>query len=72
MVCGIDEWGTGIKTDVAFTAMDYRPVFSAHLQCLYDFREATKRHNLLERICTKLYDVGQYVISLFTDQLSVI
>ena len=72
MVCGIDEWGTDIKTNIAFTAMDYCPVFSAYLQCLCDFQEATKRHNLLDRICTKLYDVGQYVISLFTDQLSVI
>ena len=48
MECGIDEWGTGIKTKVPFTAMDYRPVFDAHLKCLCEFREATKKHELLD------------------------
>jgi hypothetical protein len=70
MECGIDEWGTGIKTDVAFTVADYRTVFDAHLRCLRDFREATKKHELLDKICTKLYNVGRYVINLFIDRLS--
>lgn len=68
MECGIDEWGTGIKTEVAFTAVDYRSVFDAHLKCLHDFRDATKKHELLDKICMKLYNVGRYVmmfISLF-------
>jgi hypothetical protein len=64
MECGIDEWGTGIKTDIAFTAVDYRTVFAAHLKCLRDFREATKKHELLDKICVKLYNVGRYAISL--------
>jgi hypothetical protein len=64
MECGIDEWGTGIKTDIAFTAVDYRTVFAAHLKCLRDFREATKKHELLDKICVKLYNVGRYVICL--------
>ncbi|KIM88272.1 hypothetical protein PILCRDRAFT_62582, partial [Piloderma croceum F 1598] len=59
MECGIDEWGTGIKTDIAFTAVDYRTVFDAHLKCLRNFQEATKKHELLDKICTKLYNVGR-------------
>ena len=65
MECGIDEWGTGIKTDVAFTAADYRTVFDSHLRCLRDFQEATKKYELLDKICTKLYNIGWYIISLF-------
>ena len=68
MECGIDKWGTGIKTKVPFTAVDYRSVFDAHLKCLHDFRDATKKHELLDKICMKLYNVSRYVmtfISLF-------
>ncbi|KAJ7112493.1 hypothetical protein C8R44DRAFT_564975, partial [Mycena epipterygia] len=35
--CSIDEWATGIKTDVPFTAADYRSVYQEHLTCLADF-----------------------------------
>jgi hypothetical protein len=59
MECGIDEWGTGVKTDVGFTAVDYRAPFEAHLKCLRKFREATKKYELLDKICTKLYNIGQ-------------
>ena len=61
MECGIDEWGTGIKTEVPFTTIDYRPVFDAHLKCLHEFWEATKKHELLDKICLKLYNVGWYI-----------
>ena len=64
MECGIDEWGMGIKTDITFTAVDYRTVFAAHLKCLHNFQEATKKHELLDKICVKLYNVGWYIISL--------
>ena len=39
-------------------------MFAAHLKCLRDFQEATKKHELLEKICIKLYNVDRYVISL--------
>jgi len=42
----------------------YRTVFDAHLKCLRNFQEATKKHELLDKICTKLYNVGRYAISL--------
>jgi hypothetical protein len=64
MECGVDEWGTGIKTDVMFTTMEYRTMFDAHLKCLRNFQEATKKYELLDKICTKLYNVGRYVIIL--------
>ena len=70
MECGIDKWGTSIKTDVAFTAVDYCTMFNMHLQYLCDFKEATKKYELLDKICTRLCNIGQYIISLFIDQLS--
>jgi len=63
MGCGIDEWGTGIKTEVAFTAVDYCSIFNTHLKCLHNFRDATKKHELLEKICMKLYNIGWYVMT---------
>ena len=70
MECGIDEWGTGIKTEVPFTTMDYHPMFDAHLKCLCELQEATKKHELLDKICFKLYNVGWYVFtSCFCAQL---
>ena len=39
-------------------------MFAAHLKCLRDFQEATKKHELLDKICIKLYNVGRYVTSL--------
>ena len=68
MECGIDEWGTGVKIDIPFTAANYRPVFDAHLKCLHEFQEATKKHRLLDKICTKLYNVGQFVLTIFADE----
>lgn len=68
MECSIDEWGAGVRTEVAFTAVDYRSIFDTHLKCLHNFQDATKKHSLLEKICTKLYNVGRYLmtfISLF-------
>jgi len=68
MECGIDEWGTGIKTKVAFTSVDYCSVFDTHLKCLGKFQDATKKDELLDKLCMKLYNVGQYImtfISLF-------
>jgi hypothetical protein len=62
MECGIDEWGTGVKTDVPFTAVDYCPIFDSHFKCLQKFQAATKKYELLDKICTRLYNVGQYVL----------
>lgn len=62
MECVIDEWASGIKTDVPFTSVDYRPVYEAHLACLQDFDKHTKKHELLDKICTRLHNVGGYVV----------
>ena len=64
MGCGIDEWATGIKTKVTFTAVDYCSVFDAHFKCLHNFQDASEKHSLLDKICTKLYNVGWYVMSI--------
>jgi Domain of unknown function (DUF6532) len=65
MECVLDEWSSGIKTEVQFTSVDYRPVYEAHLKCLQDFDRHTKKHKLLDKICTRLHNVGRYVIPSF-------
>jgi len=54
---GIDEWATGIKTDIAFTAVDYRTVFDAHLNA-FALPEMPPRSTSYGQICTKLYNVA--------------
>jgi hypothetical protein len=66
MECAIDKWSSGIKTDVQFTSVDYRPMYEGHLACLQDFDKHTKKHELLDKICTRLHNVGRYVIQLFS------
>ncbi|KAJ6629318.1 hypothetical protein B0H10DRAFT_1776357, partial [Mycena sp. CBHHK59/15] len=57
--CSIDEWATGIKTDVPFTATDYRSVYQEHLKCLAEFEEHTKPHNILGNILTRMHNIGR-------------
>ncbi|KIM73415.1 hypothetical protein PILCRDRAFT_93083 [Piloderma croceum F 1598] len=59
MECSIDEWATDVKTEITFTAMDYHTIFEAYLKCLHKFQD-TKKHKLLDKICTKLYNVGHF------------
>ncbi|GBE88906.1 hypothetical protein SCP_1403140 [Sparassis crispa] len=49
--CGIDEWATGIKEDVPFTAASYKEVYQAHLHCLHDFEKHTINYGILRKRC---------------------
>ncbi|KIM58475.1 hypothetical protein SCLCIDRAFT_42837, partial [Scleroderma citrinum Foug A] len=40
--CCVDEWTTGMCTDIPFTVHDYRGRYESHLKCLQDFDKATK------------------------------
>ncbi|KAH7920043.1 hypothetical protein BV22DRAFT_1021966, partial [Leucogyrophana mollusca] len=53
--CCIDEWATGIKEDIKFTAAAYADVYKAHLKCLLKFGEHTRKYDLLGKIRRDLY-----------------
>ncbi|KAI6102422.1 hypothetical protein EDD16DRAFT_1479414, partial [Pisolithus croceorrhizus] len=59
--CCIDEWMTGTQMDIPFTIQEYCGAYESHLKCLQAFEDATKTYNILPAICSKLYEVRQYV-----------
>ncbi|KAK6987696.1 hypothetical protein R3P38DRAFT_3332501 [Favolaschia claudopus] len=56
----IDEYLTGIKTDVPFTTTEYRTLYDTHLHSLLDFDKHTAKYNLLDKILTRLHDEGRF------------
>lgn len=56
----IDEHLTGIKTDVPFTANDYRSVYESHLKALDEFAEYTAEHKILDKILTRMHTQGRF------------
>ena len=58
--CNIDEWVTGIKTDITFYAEEYRPIYDSHVVSLNEFGVYSKSRNfdLLGRLQRKLYNFG--------------
>ena len=63
--CCIDEWITGIKTDIPFSTALYKDVYEDHIRCLERFNKITKQL-ILPNILVKLYNRGRYVsITLF-------
>ncbi|KAJ6456820.1 hypothetical protein C8R47DRAFT_996109, partial [Mycena vitilis] len=57
--CTIDEWATGIKTEVQFSAADYRSVYQDHLKCLDDFEKHTAPRDILGNILTRAHNIGR-------------
>ncbi|KAJ7662854.1 hypothetical protein B0H17DRAFT_1257671, partial [Mycena rosella] len=66
--CCVDEWASSIKTDVLFTAADYRSVYLEHLKCLDEFEKATAPRRILDNILTRLHNIGRQVL-VFVCQL---
>ncbi|KAJ7845812.1 hypothetical protein B0H14DRAFT_3454740 [Mycena olivaceomarginata] len=56
----IDEYLTGIRTDVPFTANKYLSVYDTHLRSLRESREYTTKYNLLDKILTRMHNVGRF------------
>ncbi|KAJ7761201.1 hypothetical protein DFH07DRAFT_957292 [Mycena maculata] len=56
----IDEYLTGIRTDVPFTANDYRSVYETHLKSLEEFREHTSKYLLLDKILLRMHNIGRF------------
>ncbi|KAJ7643555.1 hypothetical protein FB45DRAFT_737421, partial [Roridomyces roridus] len=50
----VDEWATGIRTDIPFTASEYREVYQRHVSTLEEFAEATKKYGILDTILQAL------------------
>ncbi|KAJ7445476.1 hypothetical protein FB451DRAFT_1189156 [Mycena latifolia] len=63
--CSVDEWATGIKTDVAFTSADYRSVYLEHLKCLDEFEKHTAPRGILTNILTRMHNLGRQVLVTF-------
>lgn len=55
----IDEYLTGIRTDVPFTANDYRSVYQTHLRALKEFEEHTAKYKLLNTILVRMHNVAR-------------
>ncbi|KAJ7737952.1 hypothetical protein B0H16DRAFT_1761969 [Mycena metata] len=56
----IDEYLTGIRTDVPFTANDYRSVYQTHLRALKEFEEHTAKYKLLNTILVRMHNVARF------------
>ncbi|KAF7371946.1 hypothetical protein MVEN_00052500 [Mycena venus] len=56
----IDERLTGTRTDVPFTANDYRSVYEGHLKSLEEFAAHTEKYQILDKILKRLHTVGRF------------
>lgn len=56
--CCIDEWISGIRSDIPFSAALYKDVYEDHIRCLERFNRVTKQI-ILPNILVKLYNRGR-------------
>lgn len=56
--CCIDEWISGIRTDIPFSTTLYKDVYEDHIRCLERFDKITKQI-ILPNILLKLYNRGR-------------
>ncbi|KAJ7017891.1 hypothetical protein C8F04DRAFT_1278541 [Mycena alexandri] len=56
----IDEYLTGTRTDIPFTANDYRSVYQTHLHALKEFAEHTAKYKLLDAILVRMHNIGRF------------
>jgi hypothetical protein len=56
--CCIDEWISGIRSDVPFSTALYKDVYEDHISCLERFDKVTKKM-ILPNILLKLYNRGR-------------
>ncbi|KAJ6603508.1 hypothetical protein DFH09DRAFT_898878 [Mycena vulgaris] len=68
----IDEHLTGIRTDVPFTANDYRSVYEGHLKALKEFAVHTEKYQILDKILASLHKEGRYVLFMCIHVLPLI
>lgn len=56
--CCIDEWISGIRSDIPFSTALYKDVYEDHIRCLDRFNKITKKL-ILPNILLKLYNRGR-------------
>ncbi|KAJ7214502.1 hypothetical protein GGX14DRAFT_360216, partial [Mycena pura] len=56
----IDEYMTGMRIDIPFTAAEYRPVYESHVKSLLLFAENGAKYQLMEKILTRIHKVGRF------------
>ncbi|KAJ7055349.1 hypothetical protein C8F01DRAFT_464944 [Mycena amicta] len=56
----IDEWLTGTRTAVPFTANEYRSIYQGHIMSLERFQQHTAQYGILDGIRRRLYDNGRF------------
>ena len=60
--CSIDEWGTGARTDIHFTADAYQKVYKDHLHLFNNFADYCRENgcpNLVKKLLERIHDHGQ-------------
>ncbi|KAF8804477.1 hypothetical protein BYT27DRAFT_7225209 [Phlegmacium glaucopus] len=57
--CCIDEWITGIRTDIPFSTTLYKDVYEDHIHCLERFNKISKQ-KILPNILIKFYNRGRF------------
>ncbi|KAF8220648.1 hypothetical protein L208DRAFT_1332651 [Tricholoma matsutake] len=57
--CCIDEWITGVRTDIPFSTALYKDIYEDHIHCLERFDKITKQQ-ILTNILIKLYNRGRF------------
>ena len=56
--CCIDEWISGIRSDIPFSTALYKDVYQDHIRCLERFDKVTNQL-ILPNILVKLYNRGR-------------
>ncbi|KAI9069145.1 hypothetical protein FKP32DRAFT_1545651, partial [Trametes sanguinea] len=59
--CAIDEWSTGVHTNVKFTEDAYSNIYKDHLQDLQDFEAASGEDRILLQMRKEISQYGRYV-----------
>lgn len=62
--CCLDEWVTGEREDVDFSANTYTPKYEQHLARLKDFDAKTRVNKIMPRLCQHLLANAKYVLFL--------
>ncbi|KAF8237061.1 hypothetical protein L208DRAFT_1249518 [Tricholoma matsutake] len=57
--CCIDEWITGVRTDIPFSTALYKDIYEDHVRCLECFDKITKQQ-ILTNILVKLCNRGRF------------
>ncbi|TFK88135.1 hypothetical protein K466DRAFT_451138, partial [Polyporus arcularius HHB13444] len=57
--CAIQEWETGMFSNVKFDQNGYSRIYDRHVADLGSFRYKTRQHKVLEKICTKISERGR-------------